>query len=246
MNGYTIPAIILGFAIVASGYLLSTRSSTISTAPTIRTLQTSAEGKVKVTPDTIIISAGVELHNRQTQEVAYADMNTSINAVKAVLKNAWIEEKNVQTSGLSVGAEYSYTDGKQKQEGYQANTTLTIRVEKKDPKVTNDILDAIAKIKDIRMNGVDYDLADKEKAYTEARKMALEKARQKAEDMAKIAWVSIVSVQSISESIGGGIVPMYQNVRTMDMVGEAKSTSTDISLGQVEYTATVNVAYEIR
>ena len=30
------------------------------------------------------------------------------------------------------------------------------------------------------------------------------------------------------------------------MVGEAKSTSTDISLGQVEYTATVNVAYEIR
>ena len=37
------------------------------------------------------------------------------------------------------------------------------------------------------MNGVDYDLADKEKAYTEARKMALEKARQKAEDMAKIA-----------------------------------------------------------
>ena len=246
MNGYTIPAIILWLAIVASGYLLSTRSSTISTAPTIRTLQTSAEGKVKVTPDTIIIFAGVELHNRQTQEVAYADMNTSINAVKAVLKNAWIEEKNVQTSGLSVGAEYSYIDGKQKQEGYQANTTLTIRVEKKDPKITNDILDAIAKIQNIRMNGVDYDLADKEKAYTEARKMALEKARQKAEDMAKIAWVSVVSVQSISESVGGGIVPMYQNVRAMDMVGEAKSTSTDISLGQVEYTATVNVAYEIR
>ena len=246
MDRSIVPAIIIGLAVVASGYFLSTRSSTISTAPAVRMLQTSAEGKVKVTPDTLIISAWVELHNRQTQEIAYADMNTSINAVKAVLKNAWIEEKNVQTSGLSVWAEYSYTDGKQKQEGYQANTTLTIRVEKKDPKVTNDILDAIAKIKDIRMNGVDYDLADTEKAYTEARKMALEKARQKAEDMAKIAWVSIVSVQSISESIGGGPVPMYQNVRTMDMVGEAKSTSTDISLGQVEYTATVNVAYEIR
>jgi uncharacterized protein len=96
------------------------------------------------------------------------------------------------------------------------------------------------------MNGVDYDLADKEKAYAEARKMALEKAREKAEAMAKIAGVSIVSVASISENVSSGVTPMYQNVRMMDMAGEAKSTSTELSLGQVEYTATVNVAYEIR
>ena len=96
------------------------------------------------------------------------------------------------------------------------------------------------------MNGVDYDLADKEKAYAEARKMALEKAREKAEAMAKIAGVSIVSVASISENVSGGVTPMYQNVRMMDMAGEAKATSTELSLGQVEYTATVNIAYEIR
>ncbi len=67
------------------------------------------------------------------------------------------------------------------------------------------------------MDGVSYDLADKEKAYSEARKMALEKARQKAEEMAKVSGVTIVSVQSISENTSGGIVPMYQNVRSMDM-----------------------------
>jgi uncharacterized protein len=82
----------------------------------VKTLQVSAEGKVKVIPDTIVISAGVELHNRATQEIAYTDMNTSINAVKAILKDAGIEEKNIQTSGLSVGPEYSYIDGKQTQE----------------------------------------------------------------------------------------------------------------------------------
>lgn len=246
MNASLVSALIVGIALMSSAYLLSNRTTTISTAPSMKTLQTSADGKVKVTPDTVVISAGVELHNRTTQEIAYKDMNTSINAVKTILKDAGIEEKNIQTSSLYVSPEYSYTEWKQTQEGYQASTTLSIRVEKKDPKVTNDILDAIAKVKDIRMNGVDYDLADKEKAYAEARKMALEKAREKAEAMAKIAGVSIVSVASISENISSGVTPIYQNVRMMDMAGEAKSTSTELSLGQVEYTATVNVAYEIR
>lgn len=246
MNASLVPAIIVSIALMGSAYLLSNRVTTISTAPSMKILQTSADGKVKVTPDTVIISAGVELHNRTSQEIAYTDMNTSINAVKAILKGAGIEEKNIQTSNLSVSPEYSYNEWKQTQEGYQANTTLSIRVEKKDPKVTNDILDAIAKVKDIRMNGVDYDLADKEAAYAEARKMALEKAREKADAMAKITGVSIVSIASISENVSGGVTPMYQNVRLMDMAGEAKSTSTELSLGQVEYTATVNVGYEIR
>ena len=246
MTQNLLASLILGLAILGWGYLISTQTSTISTAPAIKSLQTTAEGKVKTTPDTVIITAWVELHNKQTQELAYTEMNTSINAVKEILKNAGIEDKNIQTANLSVSPEYSYTDGRQIPLWYQANTTLTIRVEKKDAKVSNDILDAMAKVTNIRMNGVEYDLADKEVAYAEARKLALEKARQKADAMAKVAGVSIVSIQSISESVGGGVVPMYQNVRSLDMVTESKSTSSDISIGQLEYTAIVNISYEIR
>lgn len=79
-------------------------------------------------------------------------MNVSINKVKEVLKANGVEEKNIQTSGLYASAEYNYDNGKQVPNGYMANTTLTIRVEKKDQKVTNDILDGIAKIDNIRMN----------------------------------------------------------------------------------------------
>ena len=239
-------SLILGLAILGWGYLMSTQTSTISTAPAIKSLQTTAEGKVKITPDTLIISAWVELRNQKTQATAYTEMNTSINTVKEILKNAGIEDKNIQTANLSVSPDYSYADGRQTQEWYQANTTLTIRVEKKDAKVSNDILDAIAKVTNIRMNGVQYDLADKEVVYAEARKLAIEKARQKADAMAKVAWVSVISIQSISESIGGGVIPMYQNVRSLDMATESKSTSSDISIGQLEYTATVNISYEIR
>lgn len=129
-----------------------------------------------------------------------------------------------------------------------ANTTLTIRVEKKDQKVANDILDGVAKIENIRINGVEYDLADKEKVYSEARKLALEKARTKADEMAKASGVSIIGVASISESGNNYPVPMYaQNYKSMDMAaGAPANPATDISVGQVEYTASVSVAYEIQ
>ncbi len=57
MNQNIFASIILGFALLVSGYFLSTQTSTISTAPAVKTLQTSAEGKVKIIPDTVIISA---------------------------------------------------------------------------------------------------------------------------------------------------------------------------------------------
>ena len=107
MNASLVSALIVGIALMSSAYLLSNRVTTISTAPSMKT---SADGKVKVTPDTVVISAGVELHNRTTQEIAYKDMNTSINAVKTILKDAGIEEKNIQTSSLYVSPEYSYTE----------------------------------------------------------------------------------------------------------------------------------------
>lgn len=239
-------SLILGAAILACGYLVNTHTSLISTASAVKTLQVNADGKVKIVPDTVVISAGVEIHTRQTQALAYTDMNTSINALKSVLTTAGIAEKNIQTSWLSVGPEYNYIDGKQILSGYQAITNLSIRVEKKDPKVTNDILDAISKIPDIRMNGVEYDLADKEIVYTEARKIALEKARKKAEEMAQVTHVTIIAVQSISENTGVGAIPLYQNAKSLDMAAGGSTSSTDISVGQVEYTSSVNVSYEIR
>lgn len=218
MNQTIIAALILALGICAAAYFFGSRGLTISTAPAMKTISTTAEGKVKIVPDTVIISAGVEVRTRATQEDAYADMTTSINTVKDVLKAAGIEEKNIQTANLSASPEYNYDSGKQVPNGYMASTTLTVRVEKKDQKIANDILDRVSKIENIRINGVDYDLADKEKVYSEARKMALEKARTKADEMAKISGVSIVGVVSISETGNNYPMPMMaQNYRAMDI-----------------------------
>ena len=112
MNQNLLASVVLALGIIGGAYMVSSQGFTISTAPAIKTLSTTAEGKVKIIPDTVVISAGVEVHGRSTQEAAYNDMNISINKVKEVLKASGVEDKNIQTSGLYASAEYSYADGK--------------------------------------------------------------------------------------------------------------------------------------
>jgi len=240
-----VAAVVLGLAIMGAAFFYGQKSTTISMAPAVKTISVSAEGKVDVVPDTLVINAGVQINNAETQELAYQQMNESTNQIKALLQGAGIEDKFVQTSNLYASPNYSWEDGKQTLDGYQASQSLTIRIEKKDTSIANTLLDNIAKIPHITINGVSYDLSDKEAVYAEARKDALAKARAKADEMAKAAGVTISGVESISETTGGGYYPAPYYARA-EMTMGASDQKTDISVGQIDYTATVNVAYSIK
>lgn len=191
-----------------------------------------------------MLSAGAEVTKAQTQELAMSGMNQSINQIKALLKNAGIEEKNIQTSNLYASEDFIYDNGKQTPNGYRASQTLTIRIEKKEKSVTDGLIDAIGKVPNIRINDVSYDTVDTTKVYTEARKLALEKARQKAEEIAKETGLKIKKVQSVSEGSVERNSPMPMNMKAMAYGADA-SGGSDISLGQLEYTISLNVVYEV-
>ena len=152
MNHNIIASLILGIALLGSGYMYSQKDIIISSSQTpFGTIQVSAEGKSKAIPDTTILQAGVEVTQAKTQEDGYTQMNTSINQIKALLKNAGIEEKNIQSTNLSVTQEYDYSEAKASPNGYRASQMLTIRIEKKEASVTNSLLDAIAKVENIQI-----------------------------------------------------------------------------------------------
>lgn len=245
MTNNVIAAIILGLAIFGGAYYFSQKPTIISTTPVAQgTIQVTGDGKAKSVPDTVVLSAGAEVVKAQTQEAAMSGMNQTINQVKSLLKNAGIEEKNIQTSNLYASEDFIYDNGKQTPNGYRASETLTIRIEKKDKSVTDGLLDAIAKVPNIRINNVSYDTVDTTTVYTEARKMALEKARQKADEIAVATGLKIKKVQSVSEGSVERNYPMQMNVKAMAYGGDA-SGGSDISLGQLEYTISLNVVYEV-
>lgn len=75
--------------------------------------------------------------------------------------------------------------------------------------------------------------------------MALEKARLKADEMAKVTGVKVKRVDSISENSTVDTYPRpYQNAMYDMKAGNAESSSS-LSTGQLEYTTTVSVIYEL-
>ncbi len=216
--------------------------------PPTKQLSIDAEGKVKATPDTIIINAWVEINQAESQEIAYQQMNESINAIRTLVKNAGIEDSFVQTSNLSVSPSYTWDDdGNQNDNGYDAYQTLTVRIEKKDTSVVNKLLDAMSSVPHIRVSGLDYDVADKEALYAQARKIALENARTKADEIAKVAGVTIVGIESISvyTNNSSSAYPYYEKY-TLDSMGSAPAPTADVAVGQLEYSASVSINYSIR
>lgn len=84
----TIPAIIVAVALVAMAWLLANKQvTTINTLPASGTIQTVAEGHVTVSPDTVTLSLAI-MKRAATSKEAYADVNTGIAALRAILKTA--------------------------------------------------------------------------------------------------------------------------------------------------------------
>ena len=70
-------------------------------------LDVSATGEVTRVPDVAIISAGV-VSRAATASAAIQDSATRMSQVLAALKRAGVEERDIQTSSVSLNPEYRY------------------------------------------------------------------------------------------------------------------------------------------
>lgn len=91
--------------------------------------------------------------------------------------------------------------------------------------------------------GIQFDVANKTQALSEARKLAVENAQVKAEELAQAAGVPLGEIQSINE-FGGVPVPVFEGQGGGGF--EATAEQVPVNLGQLSLTVEVTVTYHIR
>ena len=104
------------------------------------------------------------------------------------------------------------------------------------------ILDALVATGANQVNGPSFDVEDKESAYDEARKRALDKAQQRAAMYAKSLGMQVRRIVSISE--GGGFAPP-QPMAVMSMARAEKMADTSISPGENTLSVNLDVVFEL-
>lgn len=205
------------------------------------------EGRISVSgsatvfkaPDQASISLGVVSQEATAAEAMSAN-STIMAGVLDRLKALGIEERYIQTSGLSLSSDWSVPQGEQsaKITSYSANNTLTARVT--DLAILGQALDAAVKDGVNQLNGVSFELADPSPALNEARQKAVAEARAKAELIAEAAGVKLGKIIDINEGGGYGGPPVMLRAAAAEA-----SDAVPVQQGEVSYQATVNITWEI-
>ena len=198
-------------------------------------------GKVAVSPDIARITVGIQ-ENGPTVKAAQDTMNTKINAVSDSIKKIGIDKKDIKTTNYSIQPNYDYANGKQNITGYSAQTNLEIIV--RELEKANSVIDVATGAGANTVGGLTFDVEDKSKAENEARKLAVQEAKKKAEEASKTAGFTIGKMLNYQESFN-----RFGEPRPLMMAAKAdmnESVQTELEPGSKDLTLTVTMSFEIR
>jgi uncharacterized protein YggE len=202
-------------------------------------------GEVTASPDTALVTSGVTSQGATAREAL--DANTrDMAALIETLKAAGIEARDIQTSGFSVSPNYVYTDARDqngytlppKINGYIVSNMVTVRV--RDLAILGRVLDQAVTVGANTINGVSFSVAEPSALYDQARKLAVEDAREKAELYAAAAGVELGHIVVINET------PSYSPPQPYMMRAEAadmSAASVPVETGELSFAIDVSVSW---
>lgn len=207
----------------------------------IARITVTGEGRVDARPDMATVSLGVTTEGKSAT-AAMAANSAELARVLENLRAAGIEERDLQTSGLSLNPRWDNSNGDGRApviSGYVASNMLTVRVRALEALGT--VLDAAVQDGANTLNGVQFGLVESGPVLDEARRRAVADAKARALLLTGAAGVSLGQVLSISEGGGyGGPVPMFRKEALM------VSDAVPVAQGEISLAATVTIVWEIK
>jgi uncharacterized protein len=226
------------------GPLAAVVAATLLAAPALAqtappaTISVSGEATVSVAPDLAQIDGGVTSEAKTAREASDAN-NAAMGKVLLALKGAGIEEKDYQTSRLSLQPENApnRAGGPMAIVGYRASNRVTVRL--RDVAKLANLIDTMVSAGANDIGGINFTVSNASKLLDDAREQAVADARRKAEIYAKAAGVTLGAPLAISEEGAPGPIP-YRKMA----VGMA--ASAPVAPGEETLRVTVSVSWAIK
>ena len=177
---------------------------------------------------------------------AYPDIKLALPSVVAALRGEGIEDRHLRTTQVSLQPEYDYSEAGRRLLGYTARNQVEVTVV--DLAKLSGTIDAAtgAGGDDVRLEGIAFDLSDREAVRQQAREEAMAHARATAEQLARLGGVELGAPIAISETTldEGGPRPVM--MRAVREEAAADATSTPIEAGETKVRVRVEVRYDVR
>jgi uncharacterized protein YggE len=248
---WTLGGVGLFLAITASARLLprpvlaapTEQSGTNAQPPTI---SVAGEGEVRAEPDMAVVSVGVT-SVAATAQGAMTDVNRRLVAVVAGAKALGVQDRDVQTSGLSLQPIYRPRgrgdDLPPEIDGYRAsnNVSLTVR----DLAGASSVLDSATRDGANVIGGLRFGISNVEELRIQALAQATVNADAKARSIAGAAGVPIKGIASITEESVSVPRPQAEAFMALRAAPAADQAPPPVEAGEMIVRARIRASYNI-
>ena len=211
--------------------------------PPQRTVSVSGAGTAYLVPDIAYIYVGVHTEKPSAAD-AVKENNAQTQTMIKALQDFGIDAKDIRTTSFSIWPQDKYdpmTGTPTGQKVYVVDNTVYVTI--RDLDKLGELLDTVIAAGANTVNSIQFDVADKDAALKQARADAVKDAKVKAQELADAAGVKLGEVQTIGffDSVS---YPVYNGKGGGG--GAAAEAAVPIQPGQLTFTVTVNVTYELK
>lgn len=205
-----------------------------------RTITVVGQGKVEAEPDMAQANIGVEIVGPDVKQTS-AEASQTMEAILSALQAQGVAEDDIQTSFFNVWVERPFNPQGSSGGGevlYHVNNNVQVTI--RDLEQVTTILGAAIEAGANNINSVNFNVSDPSQVRSEARKLAVDNALAKAQELADLNGVGVGEVVSVSEVIGGS--PAFSELSAAGLGGGGGP----ILPGDVEISVQLQVTYAIQ
>lgn len=216
------------------------------------TMTFDGKGEISAAPDLATISFTIR-ENAMAMKDAQDKVTVKENAALSFLDKNGVAKKDIKTESYNSYPKYDYgtpcyeygmpcRQDSPKIIGYEVSEYISVKIH--DLTKAGEIVKGIGAVGISEMNGPDFSIEKEDQLKEQARKMAIDEAREKARVLSRDLGVRLVRIVNFSEN--GNYPIMYAEAMMKGGVASAPSPAPTLPTGENKITSNVTITYEIR
>ncbi len=205
----------------------------------LSSISVNGNGQVMLVPDIAYINIGV--HSEAQKVTDALEMNNSqAQAISNALAELGVDTMDVQTTAFNVYPMQEYGPmGEVTNTKYAVDNVVYVTV--RDLSSLGTLLDAVVKAGANTINSITFDVLDKNEAYREARRLAVENAKMQAQELAEAAGVKLGDIISLNV-YSSSPMPMFDTKAYSGYGG----MQAPIAAGQMTISVDASMSFSIK
>jgi uncharacterized protein len=205
----------------------------------IHTITVNSTATVQASPDEAVVGLGVHSEAAGSAD-AFAQNARDMQSVLDALKAAGIQDKDIQTTNVSLQQRVSKRGTPGEQQVFVASNAIRVTIH--DLSSVGSVIDAAVTAGADSVTDIRFQLANPDAVRTDALTKAVDGARAKADALAHAADASVVRVVTIDEQ--NYQPPIYDAPMASAALGAAVATPV-VPPSSLDVTETIRVVWEI-